>query len=133
MLLTCFFTAISGGPAVSGGPDIDRLALAEYNVTDGSNEVFAIDDLGNRDMGNVPDGNKVDYVIDANTNVLAVCEPPLRRTGKPRSKNAPDTLNFLRPSQILSMTAHLSTGDMAAHSGSTARVRTVSMRMANTP
>jgi len=48
--------------------DLDRLTLAEYNIADDSNEVFTIDDLGNRDLVNVRDGNNVDYVIDANTN-----------------------------------------------------------------
>jgi len=90
----CRRPAISGGLAVAGGPDLDRLTLAEYDIVDGSNEVFAIDDLRNRDMVNVADGNNVDYIMDANTNVLAVCEPPLRQTGKPSSENAPDTVNF---------------------------------------
>ncbi len=48
--------------------NLDRLTLAEYNVTDESNEVFTIDDLGNRSLVNVRDGSNVDYVIDANTN-----------------------------------------------------------------
>jgi len=74
--------------------DLDRLTLAEYDVIDGSDEVFAIDDLGNRDMVNVRNGNNVDYVIDANTNVPAVCGPPLRQTGKPSSENARQTLIF---------------------------------------
>jgi len=77
--------------AVAGGPDLDRLTVAEYNIGDGSNEVFTIDDVGNRDMVNVRDGNKVSYVIDASADVLAVCGPPLRQTAKRSSKNAPHT------------------------------------------
>lgn len=36
--------------------DLDSLTLAGYNITDDSNEVFTIDDLGNRDLVNVRDG-----------------------------------------------------------------------------
>ena len=48
--------------------NLDRLTLAEYSITDESNEVFTIDDLGNRNLVNVRDGSNVNYVIDANTN-----------------------------------------------------------------
>ena len=33
---------------------LDRLAVAEYNITDDSNESFTIGDLGNRDSVNPP-------------------------------------------------------------------------------
>jgi hypothetical protein len=33
---------------------LDRLAVAEYNITDDSNEAFTIGDLGNRDSVNPP-------------------------------------------------------------------------------
>ena len=75
-------------------PDLDGLTLADYNIDD-SNEVFTIDDPGNGDMVNVRDGNSVDYVIDANTNVLAGCKPLFRQTAKASAKNAPHTSNFL--------------------------------------
>jgi RHS repeat-associated protein len=48
--------------------DLDRLILVEYDITEESNEVFTIDDLGNRDNVNVRDGTNINYVIDEYTN-----------------------------------------------------------------
>ena len=47
--------------------NLDRLTIAAYGIDD-SNEIFTIDDLGNRDAVNVRDGSTVDYVIDNLTN-----------------------------------------------------------------
>jgi hypothetical protein len=46
---------------------LDRLTIAEYGIQD-NNEVFTIDDLGNRDNVNMCDGSDVNYVIDNLTN-----------------------------------------------------------------
>jgi len=62
--------------AVAVGSGLDRVTVAEYNIANGSNEVFTIDDVGNRDMVNVRDGNKVSYVIDASADVLAAKNAP---------------------------------------------------------
>jgi YD repeat-containing protein len=47
--------------------NLDRLTMARYGVDD-NNEIFTMDNLGNRDNVNIHDGTDVDYVIDANTN-----------------------------------------------------------------
>ena len=46
--------------------DLARLTTANYGTSD--DEVFTLDDLGNRDLVNLRDSNNVDYVIDANNN-----------------------------------------------------------------
>jgi hypothetical protein len=43
----------------------DRLTMAEYSM-DESNEVFAIDDLGNRDLVIVRDGNQEVEIVNYN-------------------------------------------------------------------
>lgn len=50
--------------------NLDRLTMAQYGVDD-TNEIFTMDDLGNRDSVNRHDGTDEDYVIDANTNRYA--------------------------------------------------------------
>ena len=47
--------------------DLDRLTLAAYGIDD-TNELFTMDDLGNRTTVNVRDGNDVNYVVDNLTN-----------------------------------------------------------------
>jgi hypothetical protein len=47
--------------------NLDRLTIAEYGIQD-NNEVFAMDDLGNRDNVNIRDGNDVNCVVDDLTN-----------------------------------------------------------------
>ena len=47
--------------------NLDRLTVAEYGIQD-NNEVFTIDDLGNREKVNGRDGNDVTYSIDNLTN-----------------------------------------------------------------
>ena len=47
--------------------NLDRLTIAEYGIGD-NNEIFTMDDLGNRDSVNLKNGSDEDYVIDANTN-----------------------------------------------------------------
>jgi len=49
--------------------NLDRLTLVEYSIND-SNEVFAIDDLGNRDSVNVRDGNSVNYDMDKTVKIV---------------------------------------------------------------
>ncbi len=39
--------------------NLGRLTIAKYGIAD-TNEVFIMDDLGNRDMVNVRDGNYID-------------------------------------------------------------------------
>ena len=58
----------------SGDPDtdfnydsLDRLTVAEYGIQD-NNEVFTMDDLGNRTKVNIRDGNDVTYSVDNLTN-----------------------------------------------------------------
>jgi hypothetical protein len=46
---------------------LDRLTIAEYGIQD-NNELFTIDDLGNRDNVNMRDGSDINYVIDDLTN-----------------------------------------------------------------
>ncbi|MHC4867831.1 MAG: hypothetical protein ACYTEX_27485, partial [Planctomycetota bacterium] len=54
----------SGDPCMDFTYDrLDRLTIAEYGIQD-NNEVFTIDDLGNRDNVNMRDGSDVNYVID---------------------------------------------------------------------
>lgn len=61
----------SGDPCtVFSYDNLDRLTVAEYGITD-DNEVFTMDDLGNRDSVNLKSGSDVNYVIDANTNRYA--------------------------------------------------------------
>ncbi|MHC4867564.1 MAG: RHS repeat domain-containing protein [Planctomycetota bacterium] len=58
----------SGDPCTDFTYDrLDRLTIAEYGIGD-NNEVFTIDDLGNRDNVNMRDGSDVNYVIDDLTN-----------------------------------------------------------------
>ncbi|MCK4292071.1 MAG: hypothetical protein KAY65_02655 [Planctomycetes bacterium] len=47
--------------------DLSRLTQVDYGIED-NNEIFTIDDLGNRDNVNIRDGNDVDYSIDNLTN-----------------------------------------------------------------
>jgi RHS repeat-associated protein len=47
--------------------NLDRLTMAEYGV-DETNEIFTMDDLGNRDLVNLRDDSNEDYVIDNITN-----------------------------------------------------------------
>ena len=47
--------------------NLDRLTIAQYGVDD-TNEIFTMDDLGNRDNVNMHDDSDVNYVIDVNTN-----------------------------------------------------------------
>ena len=61
----------SGGPDVDFSYDnLDRLTLVDYGIDD-TNEVFTMDDLGNRDVVAVRSGDDEDYIIDANTNRYA--------------------------------------------------------------
>ena len=55
------------GPTKGLDDNLDRLTLAEYTI-DESNEIFTIDDLGNRTSVNVRDGNNVAYSVDNLTN-----------------------------------------------------------------
>jgi len=46
--------------------NIDRLKFADYGIDD-SNEIFTIDDVGNRSSVNVKDESDVNYVVDKAT------------------------------------------------------------------
>ncbi len=58
--------------------NLDGLTLAKYSIDD-SNEAFTIDDLGNRDLVNVRDGNSVDY---ASENLRSQCYNAGRKARK---------------------------------------------------
>ena len=44
-----------------------RFSIAEYGL-DEANEVFTMDDIGNRSNGNVRDESEMNYVVDNLTN-----------------------------------------------------------------
>jgi len=57
-----------GDPASEFSYDnLDRLARADYGIDD-TNEIFTMDDLGNRDTVNLRSGSDVNYVVDVLTN-----------------------------------------------------------------